>query len=260
MQFGVSTACFYPKTLEYAVDALRDVKTIEVFVNAFSELKQPYFGELKKRIDFNGQKVISIHPFTSSFEPFMLFTEYDRRFEDGLEFHRHYFDVMNIFGSKIFVFHGDRAASPLSNEQYFERFARLRDLGKEYGVTFCQENVERCKSGNIKFLQEMIAYLDNDVSLVFDNKQATRSGVSYEDFIGTLGKNIAHVHLSDSSNTCDCISIGDGDVDFTRLLNHPGLIDFDGCVMVELYSKLISSEAKILESFKLLTSHFYQNF
>jgi len=148
MNFGVSTACFYPQLIEEAVTELSEnsVNNIEVFINTFCELEKGFINNLSKMINDNGQKVVALHPFTCGFEPFMLFTNYERRFKDAIEFHKHYFDAMNTLGAKIFVFHGDRRQGALENKQYFERFAVLRDLGKQYDITVAQENVERCKS------------------------------------------------------------------------------------------------------------------
>lgn len=243
MKFGISTASLYPMLLEQSVDELakNDVKTIEIFVNTISEISPNYLKELKKRLDYNGQKVMAIHPFTSGFEPFMLFSGYDRRLQDALDFHRNYFEAMNKLGSKIFVFHGDRNASPLSDEQGYERFAMLRDLGKEFGITVAHENVERCKSRSLDYLRQMVTYLDGDVSLVFDNKQATRSGITYQQYIDALGKNIVHVHISDSNSKCDCLPLGYGEIDIVNMLKSLENTGFDGCVMIELYSEWLES-------------------
>lgn len=256
MKAGVSTASFYPMQLEEAVMCLNahEIKNIEIFINTYSELSLNYLSELSRKIKDNGQRVISIHPFTSGFEPFMLFTGYERRFQDGLELHRHYFNAMNQLGAEVFVFHGDRKLGKLSEKEYFERFAKLRDLGKEYGVIVAQENVSRCKSHSLRFLKNMIEYLDGDVSLVFDNKQAIRSGVTYEEYINTLGKNIVHMHISDNSELCDCMALGEGTLNIVKLLDLVKTFCFNGSVIVELYLDLIDGIDKIYDSYKYLSS------
>ena len=256
MKYGVSTACFYPQIIEEAVMELSEngIVNIEVFINTFCELEKGFVKNLSEMIKNNGQNVVSVHPFTCGFEPFMLFTEYDRRFNDAMEFHKQYFEVMNTLGAKIFVFHGDRRQSTLENKQYYERFALLRDLGKQYGITVAQENVEHCKSASLDFLEDMITYLDGDVSIVFDNKQALRSGVTYQDFINKLGKKIVHVHISDNNNVCDCLPIGHGELDMNDLLSRLDSVSFEGCVIVELYRQMLKSKQNIIESFNRLTT------
>ncbi|MEG0693126.1 MAG: sugar phosphate isomerase/epimerase [Oscillospiraceae bacterium] len=254
MNYGISTACFYPMQTEQALltIAQNNVPYAEVFVDTFSEVKKDYIKQLKKTADFYGTKIVSLHPFSCVFEPFMLFTNYERRFHDALEMHRYYFEAMNLLDAKIFVFHGDRIGSKNDNQMYFERFAKLRDLGKEYEITVAQENVERCKSRDINFLSEMIDYLDNDVSLVFDNKQAVRSGVDFREFITKFGDRIAHVHFSDNDHNCDCLPPGDGQVnlcEFLSLLKHKL---YNNCIIIELYNELLNDNSEVFKSYDVL--------
>lgn len=254
MNFGISTACFYPMLTEQALLEIskRNVPYAEVFVDTFSEVKKEFVTELRKTADFYGTKISSLHPFTSAFEPFMLFTNYERRFNDALELHRHYFEAMNILGAKIFVFHGDRAAGKNDNETYFERFARLRDIGKEHGVIVAQENVERCKSRSKDFLCDMVKYLDNDVAIVFDNKQAFRSGEDWGEFIDCLNENIVHVHISDNGKKGDCLALGKGELDINSFLNRLASYSYKGAIIVELYNELLENGDDVFDSFRLL--------
>lgn len=254
INFGISTACFYPIILEEAIEKLgkKQIKNIEIFFNTFSEVKIEYIKELKKRIDFYGQNVLSCHPFTCGFEPFMLFTNYQRRFDDAIELHKYYFEAMNILGAKIFVFHGDRKLSTMEDKAYFERFAVLRDKGKEFGITVAQENVERCRSSDLNFLVSMVKYLDEDVSLVFDNKQAIRSGIDYKEFINKLIKNIIHVHMSDNNEECDCLPLGKGNLNIKSFIDDLMTIKKDINIIIELYRDKYKDENDIYNSLNLI--------
>lgn len=234
---GISSACFYPLKLEQAVKNLAEhgVKHIEIFINTFSEIQSPIADEIASIVKSSNQEVAAIHPFTSAFEPFMLFTGYERRFNDAIEFHKRYFEFMNRLGAKIFVLHGAKTQSVVEDEDYFERFALLRDTGKSFGVTVAHENVSRCKGGSIPFLKNMISYLDNDVSLVFDNKQAFRAGYTEQEFIRELGTNIAHMHISDRGEVGDCLPIGAGELDIAEIITYMKKYGFNGAIMVELY-------------------------
>lgn len=251
---GVSTACLYPMLTEDGLAAIgmRGIERAEIFLNTYSELEPQFTRELKEYADFYGISIISAHPFTSGFEPFMFFSEYERRFSDALDIYRKYFSAMNEIDASILVFHGDRLASTLEDEKYYERFAILRDLGKEYGVIVAQENVERCKSRSLPFLEKMAAYLDGDLALVFDNKQALRSEVDYSDFIQKLGRHIVHIHLSDSNDDCDCLPIGYGNADIKDLLLRMQKIGYEGTVVVELYNHLIDSNEDIFTCYQNL--------
>jgi len=95
----------------------------------------------------------------------------------------------------------------------------------------------------------MTKYLDGDVSLVFDNKQALRSGVRYQEFIEKLGQNIVHVHISDNNNSCDCLPIGQGKLDVIDLLTRLNSVSYKGYIMVELYSQMLKNKTDIVESY-----------
>ena len=44
---------------------------------------------------------------------------------------------------------------PIPVKELCERYERLYDLGKTFGVTVTQENVSRCTGGNLDFLVKM---------------------------------------------------------------------------------------------------------
>lgn len=257
MHFGISTASFYPLEPENAIKQLGEWKipNIEVFINAQCELEVAYLKNLRKSIDDYNINVVSLHPFTSGFEPMLFFTEYERRFNDGIENYKHYFQAMNILGAEIFVFHGDNKHNPIDNKIVYERYYKLYQIGREFGITVAHENVDRCKGGNIDFFLEMRKHLHDDVSLVFDNKQARRGGVDYRDFIDKLGDKIVHVHLSDNSSPKDCcLPIGRGNVDFIDLLARLKDKKYNKSILVELYNNVLTSNDEINESYNKLIS------
>lgn len=254
MKCGVSTACFYPMETRQALMEIgkNNIHHAEIFLNTYSEVTKEYATELREIADFYDIEIVSCHPFTCAFEPFMFFTDYEQRFLDALESYRPFFEAMNILGAKIFVFHGDRAASSCSNEKYYDRFSRLREVGREYGVIVAQENVERCKSHSLEFLCEMADYFNGDLQLVFDNKQAVRSGIEQSLFIKKLGKYIIHAHLSDNGIKGDCLPFGKGELDIARLIRELTNEGFNGSGIVELYRESLNSEQEIIESYNCL--------
>lgn len=255
MKFGVSTASFYPLEPEKALMQLGEWKipNIEVFINAQCELEISYLKDLRKNADEYNINIVSLHPFTSGFEPMLFFTDYERRFNDGLENYKHFFQAMNILDAEIFVFHGDNKLNPIDNKIVYERYYKLCQVGKEFGVTVAHENVDRCKGHDINFFVEMRKYLHDDVSLVFDNKQARRGGVDYREFIDKLGDKIVHVHLSDNLSQQDCcLPIGRGDADLVDLLNRLREKNYDKAVLVELYNNVLTSNDEINESYNNL--------
>jgi len=235
---GVSTACLYPMLTENAILelAVRGVDTVEIFFNTHSEIKKPYINEIKKMIDEHKMIVPSIHPYTCGIEPLMFFTQYPRRFLDILDYYKKYFEVMNILGAEIFVFHGNRMQNNFPNEQYYERYFKLFEIGKEFGVTVAQENVSRCTSGDLEFIKDMAKSLGDNAKFVLDTKQAIRRGFSPYDFLDAIGEKIAHIHLSDSGEKGDCLLIGEGNLNFEKFANELTKYSFTGSIILELYA------------------------
>lgn len=254
MHCGVSTASLYPMNTKDALIKIGEngVKHCEIFVNTISEVKAPYLKELNTIANNFKLTIDSLHPFTCAFDPFMMFTGYEQRFFDYLEYHKYYFEAMNELNAKIFVFHGDRKESTLSDKEYCYRFGKLKEIGKSFGITVAQENVGRCKSRSIDFLLGMVEYFDGDLSIVFDNKQAIRSGVDYKEFIDKLGKNIIHVHISDNDDKNDCLAIGKGTLDIADFKNRMIKKGFNGSMVVELYRDLLDSDEDVFESYRNL--------
>ena len=254
MEFGISTASFYPQLTEVTLKELsrRGISCAEVFFNTLCEISPSYAQELRRIADGSGLKIVSVHPFTCAFDSFMLFTGYERRLKDALEWHKHYFEAMNILGSGIFVFHGDRMQGKLPDEEYYRRFAMLRDIGKQFGVIVAQENVERCRSRSLPFLVRMAEYLGGDFAVVFDNKQAFRSGVGANEFIDALGDHIVHVHISDNGPAGDCLPIGKGTADLSSMLFRLRNKGYHGRVLVELYGEYLEDKEEVYESIKRL--------
>jgi len=110
LNIGVSTACFYPELTETAVFWLGNagVKNIEIFFNTHSEFDLSYIKELKTIIDEFGMNVISAHPFLSGYEHYLLFSNYDRRIRETVDYYEYTFERCAELGIKIFSFHGDK--------------------------------------------------------------------------------------------------------------------------------------------------------
>ena len=254
MKAGISTACFYPQTPEEAVSYLSAcrVSNIEIFFNSFFELQKDYLRELRTVLNSGGCKVLSVHPFTSGMEPIFFFSDYVRRVEDGLEMYRRYFAAANEVGAEILVFHGDRRGSNCPEERYFERFFRLYRLGKEFGVTVAQENVERCRSGELSFLRRMKEALGTDAQFVLDVKQARRSGENPMVFLKALGSSICHVHISDGGTSGDCLPIGSGEMDFSAFFEKLREIQYRGGVILELYRQNYREREELISSYDKL--------
>lgn len=257
MKAGISTACFYPQTPEEAIGFLsaHRIPHIEVFFNSFSELKGGYLRRLRSELQNEGVEVLSVHPFTSGMEPILFFSDYERRVEDGLELYRRYFEAANQLGAGILVFHGDRRESNCSDGRYFERFLRLVRLGREFGVTVAQENVERCRSGSPAFLKRMRAELGDEAHFVLDVKQARRAGEDPIAILEALGQRVCHVHISDGGAAGDCLPIGSGEMDFVAFFQTLQKVRYQGGVLLELYRHNYRAPEELICSYEKLREY-----
>lgn len=116
----------------------------------------------------------------------MFFSAYERRIADVLEYYKKYFNAMNILGAELFVFHGNKSLLQIPCELYCERFLKLYETAREFGITAAQENVSRCSSGSLCFMKEMVRNLGDKAKFVLDTKQAVRANESSFDILRTL--------------------------------------------------------------------------
>ena len=241
MEIGASTACFYPLETEKALQKLIDLgyKKSEIFCNTVAEMETPFVSQMKKQADDGGMKILSVHPFSSNLENNCIFGEYQRRYDDFIGLYKRHCCAAAELGAKYLVIHGAYAMlkRPLPEEHYFERFASLIEIGKREGITVCQENVVRFRSQSVDFLKRMKAYLGEDFNMVFDVKQAIRSGYDPLFVAEEMKDSIVHVHLSDNSPQADCMPPGTGEFDFKKLFSILDSANYKGDYVIEIYSR-----------------------
>ena len=198
-RLGISSSCYYPLVTEASFEkiCLSGVKCAEIFFNSPGELENTFIREMAARQKAYGVDIVSVHPFMSFAEDFFLFSPYERRFTDMLPLYERFFEVCDIFGASIFVIHGAKLPGSSSDGLYCERFAKLAELGKRYGVSVCQENVVRYRSESADYLKMMRAAIGENFGVVLDIKQARRTKITPYDIIEAVGDCIKHVHISD---------------------------------------------------------------
>ncbi len=254
MSVGISSACFYPEISENAVKYLCEngVSNIEIFFNSACEIEGEIFKEICACVKENGTRVVSVHPFSSVFEPFMLFSDYERRFLDGLELYKRYFEVCNVLGAKILVLHGDRADRTNCDDRYLDRYHRLYTAAKAQGVVLAQENVCYCRSHDIDFLKKMREELKDEVAFVLDLKQARRANTDYHEYIEAMGDKLIHLHANDYDEAHDCLLAGKGVLDFSEVYSALDSVGFRGDSIVEVYRTNYGEPCELLESMHYL--------
>lgn len=250
MVIGASTSNFYPLPIEESLDIVLKAgfRNVEIFLNAPSEAKPTFVDKLKRQCDAAGAVVSAVHPYSSFMEPFFLFSPYQRRADDGFEMYKLQFEAAARLGAPTLILHGAKPLGQMTNEQLFERYERFYDLGMSYGVAVAQENVAKFSSADLSYIEAMRKQLGDKAKFVFDVKQAGRCGLSPEQVIKTMGDAIAHVHISDCNEFCDCLPPGTGTREYRPLLQMLQSVGYDGVLMLELYRTSFESVAELKRS------------
>ena len=254
MKVGVSTSCLYPLETEKALLFLLEngVRTVEIFLNSYSEAEKPFLKEIKNMLDSFSAEAVSLHPYTSVVEPFGLFSNYPRRHEETVEYYKRYFENMNIIGAKYCILHGSKKESKMPFCEYFERYERLFDLSRKEGVYLIQENVSRCTSGNIEFIREMKNSLKEKALFALDVKQCHRSEASPFKVLEIMGDNLRHVHISDSGIEGDCLCPGKGSFQTKKLFSALHNMGYEGAIIEEVYRHSYKDYGEIIEGHNYL--------
>lgn len=254
MKIGISTSCLYPLETEKSLlcVAKAGVKATEIFFNANCELEKDFVAELKNIADGYGISVVSVHPTMSLAESFMLFSAYERRYEEGISQYKRYAEIANELGAKYVIMHGGKPNKVLDNNGYFCRFAQIAELVKENGAVLLQENVAKFRAGNLDVLQGMKEYLGKDAAFCLDIKQCVRGGYSPFDAIRILKDSVKHIHISDNSVENDCMLPLNGRFDFQAFFELCGKSDFKGDAMVEVYRDAYENTDELFSAYERL--------
>lgn len=252
MHTGISTACLYPAQIEDSLQTLLELgfDRFEFFINTFSELEPAFVRGLARSLRAYGATAKSLHPFTSGYESFLLFSGYERRFEDALEFYKRYFEAAGLLGASILVLHGQRIekAGDMDAAAYYEHYHRLYQLGQRFGITVAQENVNRFRSSSPEFLAGMRRYLHGACAFVLDIKQAVRAGEDPYQTCAAMGERLVHVHINDHAPGESCLLPGRGVTDYARLMRQLAALGFPGDLIIEVYRQNFSGGSDLLQA------------
>ena len=254
MSIGISTASFYPLETEEAIAILSEnsIPCTEIFFNCAKELKDSFIDYVIDIIDNSPLRVTAIHPMLSFAEPYMIFSEYMRRFEESEENFKRYFEIAARLGAKFVNLHGDRPTGKLPVEEYCERFKILADSGKKFGITLCQENVNGYRSADPEFLADMVRLLGDDANFTLDIKQCIRAGYTVPEIMEAMDYKIRHVHISDHSPAADCLLPTRGNFNFKELITDLKNHGYNGDFVIEVYQNAYKNHNEIFECYNSL--------
>lgn len=255
MKIGISTSCLYPAYTEKSFEliAKSGVPLTEVFFNANCELEPDFIKTLVEIKNAYGIEVSSVHPTMSLAESFMLFSNYDRRFKEGIENFKRYGEIAAQLGAKYVIMHGGKPNGTMDNHGYFDRFFEVADAVRQNGAQLLQENVVNFRAGSVEALADMSDYL-GDVGFCLDVKQSIRGGYSPFEVLHVLGSKIKHLHLSDSNPNNDCMLpvISGGTFDFKSFLTEAQKCGYTGNAVIEVYRNAFDTPNQLFMSHKAL--------
>ena len=257
MNIGVSTACFYPLETEVALEDLgkAGVKNAEIFFNADCELKDSFIDMLIDIKNEYGINVSSVHPASAFTESFVFFSAYERRFTEGIQNYCRYSEIAAKLGAKYIIMHGGKLNSVLSDEEYCERFMRIKEAVRKNGVTVLQENVLRLRAGDIEFLKSIRNILGDEAEMCLDIKQALRCGYDPYELIDLFYNNIKHYHISDHNLSSDCLLPGRGGFDFGEFFKRLKSFGYNGSCIIEVYNNAYNDYSEIYRSYEFLQQY-----
>ncbi len=260
MKIGISTSCLYPMYTEecFKLIAQNAVPLTEIFFNADCELQPQFIDKLLKIKNEYAIEISSIHPTMSLAESFILFSNYDRRFYDGLEIYKRYGEIAATLGAKYVIMHGGKPNGTMDNYGYFDRFAKVSEVVSQNGATLLQENVVNFRAGNLQALGDMSNYLGDNVNFCLDVKQSLRGGYSPYDVLHLLGKKIKHLHISDHNTQSDCmLPSKSGVFDFKNFLHTATQCGYTGDAVIEVYRNAFGEVPELFDSHKKLLSQIF---
>lgn len=254
MAIGASSACFYPAETVASLEEIGklDIHTAEIFFNADSELEKGYLEKLNNIKSHYGIVTPSLHPFTSACESFFFFSNYKKRFYEMCEYYKKFFHAANEIGADFLVIHGARFPCEVSDEEYFERFSYLAEVGRCFSVRTVQENVWSTCAGNPDFLRKMKSYMGENFKFNFDIKQMKKCGFGLCDFLPEFSSSIVNIHVSDNREGETCLPPGTGTFSFEKLFEEMKKVNYSGNYIVELYRHNFSEAADIKKSCEYL--------
>ena len=263
MEIGISTASLFRRQYnEDAVSTLNELgaRVCEIFLGTYREYTSEFSNLLKSRL--NGLKVHSIHTLNTHFEP-QLFGASERAIEDAYEIFGKCLQSAKNLGATCYTLHGIARfkKNVLYNdyEKIGKMFHKAKDFASSYGIELCLENVEWAYYNHVGFYKNISKYCEN-LSTCLDVKQARISGDSYQDYILEMGNSIKTVHLSDVDNSGKICLPGKGVFDFNDLFLRLKDVNFNGNMLIEVYSGDYDEVFELKESLEYIRELKYKIF
>lgn len=251
LEIGISTASFFLKDdTENNLKSIQDIgfKTIEVFLSNYYEYQFEYSNLLKSRL--GSLKVHSIHALPTQYEP-EIFNPYQRTRQEA---EKTFIDICRSaqnLDAKYYTFHGvarlKRLKYNIDYHKVAKRYQEIKDIASNYDIDLCLENVHWAHFNSPEFYKNLSKYISN-LSVCLDIKQAYFSNISYIEYLKVMKGKIKTVHVCDYDENKFLSLPGRGTFDFVDFFKRLIDSEYNGPIMMEVYSSCFSKNSEILES------------
>lgn len=258
MRIGLTTAAFYGvmETEDAAAHlASLGIPCCEVFLETYSEYNAAFGALLHERL--GSVACVSVHAKSQHFESDFLGIS-PRQRADSYAMLGGFLDAGQALGAHVYVYHGPaslRGAAPRL-ERWQAPMAEAIDMARRRGIAFSWETVSWChlnSPARVHAFREVWP----DLHFVLDTKQVFEMGLDPVDFAQAMGERLAHVHILDHDAQGQLVLPGKGVHDFRDLARALWDSGYEGDIILEPYSNLISSEAALLASLDWLRETFH---
>lgn len=269
METGLSTACFFGQMhLEETLKIIEKlgVKTIEVFLNTFSEYKEEFVKDFRKRAADCGIRINSVHPHGIQYEP-QLFSTYDRAHNDALDIFKRVANACEILGANVTVMHGavnfKKTRRTVINYSHIAATVdEAAEIAKGYGVKLAYENVHWCLFQQPEFATQLKALTRSDnVYFNFDVKQEAQGGVKQMEIYDAMMPRVANVHVCDIVHEDDPQFISPrmpftGELDMELLRSRLKETGYNNVVVMEIYGNNFKDLAELKDYYQRFNEFF----
>lgn len=268
MKTGMSTACFFGEQLNE--DALRiigqaGINCAEIFFSSRSEYAPSFVSTLRDIADGEGVGIRSVHAMSTMFEP-QLMSIHPRQFEEAYGIFHEVLQAANRLGAEVYVFHGPmylKTARKLNIDfpRIGERLTQLAQTAASYGVKLCYETVHWCWYQSPAFGQQILRFTDSDnLRFTLDMKQAAQSGYSPIAYIDQMDGRLEHVHVCDfrvdpQKGIMPVLPFS-GEAPWDQLRKKITQLNFDGTLMLEVYTGNYGSVQELMDCYKAVQEFF----
>jgi sugar phosphate isomerase/epimerase len=230
-----------------------------------SEYRPQFVKELKKRIDDSGLCAYSVHALSLQFEP-QLFSAHPRARQEAEDIFKQVLEAASLLEAKVYVFHGPANLKRGKNlvidyDNAAKTAGYLADTAWGCGVKLAWENVHWCWYANPEFASSMLKYPDTkNLYFTLDLKQAAQAGFDPVQYIGHTAERLVNIHVCDYSRSAERgvypLLPMRGDHDFSALKNALQESEYNGGVILEVYSSNYTDYGELEESFNSVKSFF----